>query len=80
MKKIWNLPGNFKGLLPHRRTFEFQIADSQEIIMGKVGPDINDAGGINHILDRPMKIIVHTKQAGAGRPSYVLLGYEETGA
>ena len=72
------LIGQFLGVLPHRRTFEFQIADSNEIITGKVGLDINDAGGINRNLERPMKIRVHTKQAGEGRPRYVLLSYEET--
>lgn len=77
-EKDKELTGQFQGVLPHRRTFEFQIADSPDIIMGKVGPEINDASAINHILEKPMKIRVHTKQAGAGRPRYVLLSYKET--
>ena len=71
-----SLSGHFLGVLPHRRTFEFQVADTQDIITGKVGPDIEDAGSINHILDRPLTIKVHTKRAGTGRPNYTLLRYE----
>ena len=71
------LTGRFQGVLPHRRTFEFQISDTEEFITGKVGPGIDYAGGINHILEKTLKITVHTKRAGEGRPRYVLLSYEE---
>jgi len=71
------LVGQFQGVLPHRRTFEFQIADTGEIITGKVGPDIENASDINRILGKSLKINVHTKKAGTGRPRYVLLSYEE---
>ena len=72
-----SLPGQFLGVLPHRRTFEFQVADTQDIVTGKVGPDIEDAGGINHVLGRPLTIHVHTKRAGTGRPTCTLLDYEQ---
>lgn len=68
--------GRFLGVLPHRRTFEFQVADSKEVITGKVGKDIEDAAGINHVLERPLTIQVHTKRAGTGRPKYTLLSHE----
>ncbi len=71
------LMGQFQGVLPYRRTFEFQIADSGEVITGKVGPNIESAIDINRALGKPVKITVHTKQAGEGRPRYVLLVYEE---
>lgn len=71
------LSGQFLGVLPKRRTFEFQVADSQEIIAGKVGPDIEDAADINHVLGQPLTIRVHTKGAGTGRPKYTLLSYEQ---
>jgi len=71
------LSGQFLGVLPHRRTFEFQVADSGDIITGKVGKDVQDAAGINHVLERPLTIQVHTKRAGTGRPKYTLLSYEE---
>ena len=71
------LSGQFLGVLPHRRTFEFQIADPQEIIVGKVGPDIQDAASINHVLEQDIKIQVHAKRAGTGRPKYTLLSYDQ---
>jgi len=71
------LSGQFLGVLPHRRTFEFQVADSQEIIAGKVGSDIENASSINHVLERPLNIQVHTKRVGAGRPKYTLLQYDQ---
>lgn len=72
-----SLSGQFLGVLPKRRTFEFQRADTQEIIAGKVGPDFEDAGSINHVLERPLTIQVHTKRVGTGSPKYTLLDYEE---
>ncbi len=69
--------GQFLGVLPHRRTFEFQVTDTQDILSGKVGPAIEDAGSINHALGRPLMIQVHTKRAGTGRPKYTLLDYEQ---
>lgn len=73
-----SLSGHFLGVLPHRRTFEFEVAETQEIIAGKVGPDIEDADSINHILRRPLTIQVYTKRAGTGRPRYTLLSYKQT--
>lgn len=70
--------GKFLGVLPKRRTFEFQITESEEVISGKVGPEIQDASQINHIIEKTLKISVHTKRVGTGRPRYTLMGYEET--
>ncbi len=72
-----SLSGQFLGVLPHRRTFEFQVAEKKDIVTGKVGPAIEDAGSINHVFGRPLTIYVHTKRAGTGRPTYTLLGYDE---
>ncbi|MDA3948115.1 MAG: hypothetical protein PF508_02725 [Spirochaeta sp.] len=73
------LSGQFLGVLPKRRTFEFAVADTKDIIAGKVGSNIEDAGSINHVLERFLTIHVHTKRAGTGRPKYTLLDYEESG-
>ena len=72
-----SLSGVFEGVLPHRRTFEFRVAESGEIIAGKVGKTIEDASTINHVLDRQVTINVHSRRVGAGRPSYVLIGYQD---
>lgn len=71
------LSGQFLGVLPHRRTFEFQVSESDEIITGKAGKDIEDAAAINDILERSLTIQVHAKRAGSGRPKYTLLSYEQ---
>lgn len=70
------LAGVFEGVLPHRRTFEFRVAETGEIIAGKVGKSIEDASTINHVLDRQVTISVHSRRVGAGRPRYVLIGYQ----
>lgn len=73
-----SLSGHFLGVLPHRRTFEFQMADTQDIIAGKVGPDIENAESINQVLGQDITVQVHTKRAGTGRPKYTLLSYKQT--
>jgi hypothetical protein len=67
--------GQFQGVLPKRRTFEFLVADTKEVISGKVGPGIENASEINHVLEKPLKIQVHTKRVGEGKPRYVLISY-----
>ncbi len=67
--------GVFLGILPHRRTFEFKLADTGEIIGGKVGNDIAEPAAINHVLEQRVTISVHSRRVGEGRPRYVLLSY-----
>lgn len=74
------LRGQFLGVLPNRRTFEFRARDSDEIITGKVSAAIEDAGSINDHLNQPVIIKVHTKRVGVNNPpTYVLFGYEIEG-
>ncbi len=71
--------GSFQGVLPNRRTFEFRVKDSNEIITGKVSAAIEDAKSINDHLNQPVAIEVHTKKVGnSRRPTYVLLAYKES--
>ena len=67
------IDGAFQGALPKRRTFEFKVAETQEIIVGKVGAAIPDARAINQILDQATTIQVQATRVGAGNPRYVLL-------
>ncbi len=71
------MDGDFQGVLPNKRTFEFRIAETGKIISGKVGLDIEDAGSINHILEQPVRIQVMATRLGEGRPRYVLLRYHK---
>jgi hypothetical protein len=68
--------GKFQGVLPKRRTFEFLVDDIGEVITGKVGPEIEDAGEINRILDKHARIEVRAKRVGKGQPRYILFRYE----
>jgi len=76
-EKEEHMEGAFQGVLPKRRTFEFKLSSTQEIIAGKVGMGIEDAGAINRILNQNTKIYVQTTCVGRGSPRYVLLSYQE---
>jgi len=71
------IEGSFQGVLPKRRTFEFRVAETGDVISGKVGLCIEDAGAINRVVDRPVRIQVMTTRVGDRRPRYVLLRYNE---
>ncbi len=76
-EKEEQLAGAFVGVLPHRRTFELKLADTSEVISGKVGKAIADAAAINQVLGRPVTVKVQSRRVGDGRPRYILLGYSE---
>ena len=44
--------------------FEFQVEDSGEIIAGRVGAAIEDAGAINNCLNQPVVTRAHVKKGG----------------
>lgn len=69
--------GAFLGILPMKRTFEFRTTES-EVISGKIDSVIEDAGQINHILEKTVEINVHVTRVGEGRPRYVLLHYSQS--
>jgi len=67
------LEGEFQGVLPKRRTFEFIPAGETEIITGKVGPAIQDAAPLNSLLGQPVRVKVMATRVGNGRPRFLLL-------
>lgn len=69
------IEGQFLGVLPNRRAFEFRMSDTNEVIAGKVGGAIANAAEINRTLDRPLNIRVMETRVGSGRPRYRLLSY-----
>jgi hypothetical protein len=77
-KEDKDIVGEFQGFLPKRRTFEFVISETNEVISGKIDQAIRNAGEINHILEKPSIIKVHTKRIGKSRPRYILFEYKET--
>ena len=68
-----SLVGEFLGVLPHRRGFEFQLQDTGETIYGKVDASIGDPEHINGILRQPFTIRVFARWVGTSRPRYTLL-------
>ena len=66
--------GFFIGVLPKRRRFEFQVAGSEEIIAGKIGPQIDDPQEINRHLYLNTVAEFIRKRVGAGHPRFTLIG------
>ena len=67
------LTGELLGILPTRRTFEFQVAGKPDIVSGKIAPSVGDAKALNGHLGRECRIHVAVTRVGSGRPRYVLL-------
>lgn len=64
--------GEFVGVLPKSRTFEFRLASDGQIIRGKVSPLIQSIDAINDHLHQSVVIDVMCTQVGSGRPRYLL--------
>jgi len=64
--------GAFQGALPKRRTFEFKVASTGEVIAGKIGPSITEPSVINRHLEQQTDIRLIETRVGQGRPRYVL--------
>ena len=71
--------GQFLGVLPNERIFEFRVEGSGEIITGRVGATIGDARVINNCLNQPVVIRVRVKEDRNNPSEYVLLRYEAEG-
>ena len=71
------LNGEFQGVLPKGRSFEFRLSDNGEIIRGKIGPAILNSDELNDHLHQSAKIKVMMTQIGTGKPRYVLTGMPE---
>lgn len=66
--------GEFQGVLPKSRTFEFKLSDEETIVRGKVGPEIEDADVLNRefLHRKNLRVTFHVIQVGQGRPRYTL--------
>ncbi len=65
--------GEFQGVLPKGRTFEFKLRDQEGVLRGKVGPDVQDADVLNReFLHKLVNVKLHVIQVGQGRPRYTL--------
>lgn len=41
------LHGELQGVLPKARVFEFKLADSSQVIRGKISPSLGDPGALH---------------------------------
>jgi hypothetical protein len=65
--------GEFQGVLPHSRAFEFKLLDQQGLIKGKVAPAIEEPDVLNReFLHKLATITVDVFQVGQGRPHFSL--------
>ena len=65
--------GEFQGVLPKGRTFEFMQANTGEVIRGKIGPEIEDPNLLNEHLHQPTTITLQESRVGEGKSKYRLL-------
>jgi hypothetical protein len=66
--------GSFVGALPYkRRTFEFRIEGSAEVIVGRFGPNVNRPEEINRHIEHPCAAQFAVTRVGQGKPRYILL-------
>jgi len=64
--------GEFLGILPTSRNFEFKTID-QKVIRGKIGPEIEDADILNKdYLHKPVTTTFSVIQVGHSRPRFTL--------
>lgn len=66
------LKGSFVGALPQSRSFEFRLAENQQIVRGKIASAIQNIDDINQHLHQPVCIEVMATQVGNGKPRYLL--------
>jgi len=64
--------GSFEGALPNARTFEFKLAESEQVVRGKIADAVQNIDLINEHRHMRVTISVTITQVGSGRPRYVL--------
>ena len=69
--------GEFQGVLPKRRTFEFVRTDDGEVLVGKIAPGIRNPERINDHLQQRIEIQLVRTKVGSGRPRYLLKNLPE---
>ncbi len=68
-----SISGEFHGVLPNKRTFEFMIKANNELISGKISSGISNPDEINSMLKKDVEIKVTKTTVGSGKPRYLLI-------
>lgn len=70
--------GEFQGVLPAGRAFEFKLPDQKGLIRGKVNAAITNPDILNREwLHKPVTIKLNVMQVGQGRPRYTLMSLDD---
>lgn len=70
--------GEFQGVLPAGRTFEFRLADQEGLIRGKVALSIEDPDVLNREwLHKPVTVKLNVMKVGKGRPRFTLMTLDD---
>jgi len=70
--------GEFQGVLPAGRTFEFKSTDQGEVIRGKIDSAIEDPDELNRKwLHKPITVNLNIIRVGQGRPRYTLMSLND---
>lgn len=65
--------GQFVGVLPHTRTFEFRPNSDENLIKGKIDKAIKHPEVLNNeYLNKPLSVTFHVSQFGQAKPKYLL--------
>jgi hypothetical protein len=73
-----NYIGEFQGVLPSSRTFEFKTEDPMTIIKGKIGQEIKDPDVLNRkYLHKSIRVEMNITQVGTGKPRFTLLSLDK---
>lgn len=76
-EKTETFQGEFQGVLPSSRTFEFRLADESRILKGRIDSAFEQPELLNREwLLKPIELTLSVIQVGQGRPRYVLLSQD----
>lgn len=66
-----NFTGEFLGVFPAERRFEFKTQDN-EVIHGRISAEVDNPASINAHLNKVVTITLNARTVGKGRPRYTL--------
>jgi hypothetical protein len=72
-----NCRGEFQGVLPGGRVFEFKLLNQEGLIRGKIDPGIEAPDTLNRKwLHKPVSVRLKVMQVGQGRKRYTLMSLD----
>jgi len=76
-ESIQPFKGEFEGILPNSRTFEFKSYEEDRVIRGKIDPRVEDPDIINReLLHKPILINIIVTQVGDSQPRFTINSLE----